>query len=128
MKLLRALLLAMSLAVVVVGTTLASPRDPFHGNWKSTDTDGSRQSMAFGGHADWRNVTLRDNDATACGGGTAVVKGKGAVADTVLTVTFRVHCASGAEVADTPYTFTYDSTTNTLTDSFGVVWSRPGHH
>ena len=73
-------------------------------------------------------MTLRDNDATACGGGTAVVKGKGAVADTVLTVTFRVHCASGAEVADTPYTFTYDSTTNTLTDSFGVVWSRPGHH
>ena len=125
MKLLRAALLATIVATLMATTVLAVPKDPFKGNWKSIDTDGSRQSLALGGRADWRNVNLRDNYATACGGGTAIAKGKGTVSGASLSVTLSVHCANKTPIADTPYTFTYDSLTNTLTDSFGVVWSRP---
>jgi hypothetical protein len=124
MRLARPFLVALALSAAVAGTTFAAPSDPFKGKWQSVDTDGSNQLLALGGAGSTRQVTLHDDFASACGGGVAVVRGIGTVAGDSLSGTFAVRCANGTAVPDTPVTWEYDSETDTLTDSFGVVWSR----
>jgi hypothetical protein len=54
----------------------------------------------------------------------ATARGAGIEAGATLKVTLAVNCHNGTPHDDVPYTFTYDPSTNTLTDNFGIVWSR----
>jgi hypothetical protein len=124
MRIVRPMLLALVALVLAAGSSLAAPPDPFKGKWQSVDTDGSNQVLALGGGGATRNVTLRDDFASVCGGGVAIVRGTGTVAGDSLSGTFAVRCANGTAVPDAAITWEYDSVADTLTDSFGVVWTR----
>lgn len=103
----------------------AAPPDPFHGGWKSIDTDGSSQTLSFGGSGDTRRVRLVDTFASGCGGGMATASGVGTLSSNTVFVTLEVRCANGSFIPDTDVAFTYDADTDTITDSFGVDWHRP---
>ncbi|HEX9890898.1 MAG TPA: hypothetical protein VGB28_02405 [Actinomycetota bacterium] len=115
----------LALSVALGPSAGAAPPDPFHGAWKSIDTDGSNQNLSFGGGGTTRQVRLFDDFASGCGGGIATARGIGTVAGDSLDVTLSVRCANGTFIPDTPVTFTYDGGTDTLDDSFGVTWNRP---
>ena len=110
----------------------AKPFDPFVGSYRSIDFDGSNQLLALGGpDAGWlanvRAVIYHDDAATvACGGRRAFAEGFGVVDGNTIVAFLEVYCDNvGNKVADEVITFTADPATTTLTDSYGVVWSRP---
>ena len=124
MRIVRPFLFAVAALTLSAGSVLAAPPDPFTGHWQSIDTDGSNQVMALGGAGTTRKATMRDDFASVCGGGVAIVRGIGTVAGDTMSGTFVVRCANGTPVPDTFLSWEYDSASNTLTDNFGVVWSR----
>jgi hypothetical protein len=124
MRIVGSMLLACAVVALAVSSVAAKPSDPFHGKWSSIDTDGSNQILAIGGSGTLRNAILRDDFASVCGGGVAVVRGIGNVSGKTMSGTFMPRCANGTPVSETFIGWTYDPATDTLTDSFGVVWSR----
>ena len=112
---------------------------PFAGTWTSTDTDGSSQTMGIQ-HADGdeHEVVLHDDAATACSGAPATVTGTARLSSvTELVVPQPVATCDDGSTPMTPdgqrldevlteITFLHDPDTGTLTDSYGVVWRRPG--
>jgi hypothetical protein len=114
------------------------PVDPFVGVWLSTDIDGSSQTLEIArSGSDEHEVVIRDEAATgACAGGASTLTGAGRLAtDTSLVVAQPVlTCDDGTtprigsppQVERANFTFTHDSRTETLTDTFGVVWRREG--
>jgi hypothetical protein len=119
---------ATALTVAFVANAFAAPSDPFKGVWTSTDTDGSHQILSFGGSGDTRAVHYFDAGASVCGwpaiNATATLIGQATVSGSSATADLVGQCnGTGQSLASTS-TFTYDSGTNTLTDSFGVTWYR----
>jgi hypothetical protein len=111
------------------GTPAVDPRSPFLGTWE-VFAHGSQHTLGIQVSADaMYEVALFDGDATVCDGLPARVTGVGTLASsTEMTVTSQViTCEDGTVREDVPpITYTYDSETDTLSDSSGEVWHRPG--
>ena len=120
---------AMALTLALAANAVAAPSDPFKGVWTSTDTDGSHQILSFGGSGDTRMVHYFDDGASACGWpdihATATLFGVATVSGSSANVDVAGQCnGSGQQPLSASVTYTYDANANTLTDSFGVTWSR----
>ena len=112
--------------------------NPWAGTWVSIDTDGSSQTMDIsasdGGGYD---VVLNDDAATVCSGAPATVTGTGRLDSAGLVLpALELECDDGStpeavdgsslEEALRDYTLVHDPAGDTLSDSFGVEWRRPG--
>jgi hypothetical protein len=128
MRIPGAFLAATILTFVLVSATAGKPSDPFLGVWTSVDTDGSNQTISFGGSGSLRFVHYFDDGASACGwpedNVTATLNGTGTVSGDTLTTDLTGQCNGTGQDLSSSATYTYDSNTNTLLDSFGVTWSR----
>ena len=129
MRIPGALFAATVLMFVLVSGTAAKPSDPFTGVWTSIDTDGSNQTISFGGPGSLRFVHYFDDGASACGwpedNVTATMNGVGTVSGDTLTTDLNGQCnGTGQDLSSSGVVYTYDSTGNTLTDTFGVTWYR----
>ena len=126
MRFLSALLIAGAVLLIPLTVASAAPKSgPFVGNWTAIDKfDDSNLTLVVKGQGAGKHpITLFDDYATACVGGTATAKDVGTVTGNVLSATLKVKCANGSFVPDTPYSFTYLAT-DKLIDSYGVVWNR----
>jgi hypothetical protein len=129
MRIPGALLAATLLTFALASGTAAKPSDPFSGVWTSIDTDGSNQTISFGGPGSLRFVHYFNDGASACGwpdiNVTATLNGIGTVSGGTLTTDLNGQCnGTGQDLSSSGVTYTYDSTSNTLTDSFGTIWYR----
>ena len=126
----------LSLGVLVLGLVLvpgappaAAARGELAGTWTSIDTDGSNQTLTITGsgtHA--YAMSLFDESATAlCDGGPALANGSARLDGEDLFLRAAATCVPGGNRLRgvIEIVFTYDAATDTLTDNFGVVWSRP---
>jgi len=100
------------------------------GAWASVDTDGSNQTLDISGSG--RNaysMVYYDESATgACNGAPARIVGPGFVAGNEVAMIGTLVCLPGGNVFRSRLAigFGYDAGTDTLTDSFGIVWHREG--
>ena len=110
----------------------APPGSPFTGVWQSTDTDLSHQTLAIGGVATY-HVRLYDDGASVCGQDAygvplyaAIGLGTGSASGNTLVVTLAITCLSHPSrfYGNVPVAYTYNPSTDTLTDQIGVVWTR----
>jgi len=128
------------IAVTLVATTYAvvlaaKPSDPFVGSYRAIDTPFGNSNMllalggpdASGGPSGIRRVVWLDDVATsACDGDRFLAEGVGIVDSNTISVTFEVYCGNaGNLIGEDVVEFTHDPAAGTLTDSYGVVWSRP---
>src|SRR5262245_39949304 len=114
--------LAAAACVFALATSGAAASSPFVGAWKSIDSDGSSQTLGIGGGSGAsHHMLLFDDLASSCGEpfSSATVEGTGTESGAILTVTYAVNCHNGNTVSDKTITYTFDSSTNTLTDSVG---------
>jgi hypothetical protein len=111
------------------GTPAGDPRSPFLGTWELF-AHGSQHTLEIQVSGDGvYELALFDEGATVCDGLPARETGVGTLASsTEMTVTSQViTCEDGTVLEDVPpITYTYDSGTDTLSDSSGEVWHRPG--
>jgi hypothetical protein len=103
----------------------------FSGNWTSTDTDGSAQTMTITTTGDGSaQMTLHDAAAGAmCAGAAATVTGNGELngGGELIITTSNLSCDDGSQPAgELSYSFTHDRESDTLTDNLGAVWLREG--
>jgi hypothetical protein len=117
------------LALTVPAATLAaSPSSVFTGTWESTDTDGSHQTLVVSSGSS-PTVVYQDFYASGCdtfaGPATHWVGAGRASADgDVLWVSFhKSGCGTFLQGGYEDF-YAYDAGTDTLTDSFGIVWTR----
>jgi hypothetical protein len=100
----------------------------FAGRWDSTDMDQSHQTLAIADSSPGSgilDVSYTDDSATVCGGRPASASGTGTATAVKLVVTLTAYCLNPKTLwGDAPYTFNYDKPTDTLTDSYSVVWHR----
>lgn len=124
------LLLVLSLALV---STAGAAPDPFIGVWTAVDLDGSNMQLMIGGGAgDSYHLFYYDDGASVCGtsGGVPIypanAKGTGTAVGDVLTGSLAVKCLDKPAYfyGNSPYTFAYSIGSDTLTDGYGIVWSR----
>jgi hypothetical protein len=97
------------------------------GTWTSTDTDGSSQVMTITGSGQRAYaITAVDSVASLCGGAPALIVGAGSVVEDGLVSLATVTCVPGGNLLRfrVAISYEYDAGADTLTDSFGVVWSR----
>lgn len=114
------------LAAVPMAALAGQPPDPFTGSYRSVDTDGSNQLLAFGGPSGIRAVILRDDAATVCGGAPAFVQGVGYVVGNTIFLVVETSCGNAANpIEEMGFTMTVGPRAGQLTDSFGVTWTRP---
>lgn len=95
--------------------------------WTSIDTDGSNQTLTVTGSGSRvYAMTLFDESASLCEGAPALGKGSGRVEEDQLFMRASVACLPGGNVLRGVISigFVYDAGADTLTDDFGVVWSR----
>ena len=123
------LIAALALAIAIPAAALAAPSaSPFAGTWVSTDTDGSSQLLliAGGGHP---SVVYQDFYASGCdrfagpdthwvGAGTGSIEG-----DTIYVDFHKSGCGTFLQGGYSDW-LVYDSGSDTLVDSFGIVWTR----
>lgn len=117
------------LAALLLGS-LAVPAlaagSPFKGLWVSIDDDGSIQLLSVSSGAE-PTVVYEDFYASVCPGPAPkhwVAAGNGEIAGNVLSVTFRKSgCGTFGAGGYTDW-YAYDAGADTLTDSYGIVWSR----
>jgi len=133
-----ALLLA-TMGAMAVGSLLV-PKGPFEGVWISTsDADGGTQTMTVAISADGAvEITVRDTIATVCGLTPSTMTGSGRIEDSItLVIPSPLYtCDDGSEpqaLSGPPlqeqlryWTLFLDPQTDTLSDSIGGVWRRPG--
>jgi len=128
MRIPGAILAAIALTFVLVSGTTAKPSDPFKGVWTSIDTDGSNQTISFGGSDSLRFVHYFDDGASACGwpedNVTATLNGVGTVSGDTITTDLDGQCNGTGQDLSSSATYTYHSGNDTLTDNFGVIWNR----
>ena len=138
-----ATLLGTSLVLGAPPATAA--QGPLAGTWTSTDTDGSNQTLTITGSGRRAYaVTYFDDAATSlCDGAPAMVTGSGRVDGRPVVVVALVPgwggvagddlCTRGAATClpggnrlrgVITIDYTYDAASDTLTDAFGIVWSR----
>jgi hypothetical protein len=127
----RRLILGIALLIVALGLpamTLAAQSSPFTGTWTSTDYDGSHQTLVVSAGAR-PSVVYQDFYANGCDtfGGPAthwVAAGAGTVDAGVLYAAFhKSGCGSFLQGGYEDW-FAYEAGDDTLTDSFGIVWTR----
>lgn len=119
----------LSLALALPAAALAAaPTSPFTGSWASTDNDGSHQTLVVSSGRR-PSVVYQDFYASGCDNFAGpdthwVGAGTGFVEDGVLWVSFRKSgCGTFLQGGYEDY-YTYDSGSDTLIDSFGIVWYR----
>ena len=119
----------LALAVAIPAAALAATStSPFAGNWASTDFDGSHQTLAVagGGHP---SVVYQDFYASGCdtyaGPDTHwVAAGQGSIDGDVIWIEYRKSgCGTFLQGGYSDY-YVYDSGTDTLLDSVGIIWYR----
>ncbi|KRE99256.1 hypothetical protein ASG88_16175 [Nocardioides sp. Soil777] len=123
-----------SLGALVAGLVvgLAAPpalaaQGTLAGTWSSIDTDGSSQTLTVTGSGNGAYaMSLFDDAATLCGGAPARATGSGRVEEDRLLSRVSVVCLPGGNLLRgvIGIGYTYDAGADTLTDDFGVVWSR----
>jgi hypothetical protein len=124
MRVLALSVIAFSAALLVCSSALGATADPFTGAWTATDTDGStlRLEISAAGVAGVRHVTLFDDFATGCGGGSATAIGSGGVSGDTLEANLLVRCnESGTTFSGTMPITAVDGTLIS-----GVVFARVG--
>ncbi|MGZ8578885.1 MAG: hypothetical protein ACXWWX_05065 [Actinomycetota bacterium] len=115
------------------------PRGPFLGTWVATDADGSTSTMVIRASGDeGAKIVVHDDLATVCSGTPSTMTGTGQFPiGTELVVPSPAYtCDDGSvPVAQSgppleeqlrDLTFVRDPETETLTDTFGLVWGRGG--
>ena len=122
------------LVVILVGLVVGLGAPPavaaqgsLAGDWSSIDTDGSHQTLTITGSG--RRVyamSLSDDAAGLCGGAPALAIGSGRVEEDQLLMRASAVCLPGGNVLRGVISigFIHDAGADTLTDDFGVVWSR----
>ncbi len=115
------------IAQILVATTVAAG-SPFKGVWTSIDTDGSSQLLTISAGAT-PSVVYQDFYASSCDrfGGPAVhwvAAGSGEVDGSTLYVSFHKSGCGAFSIGEYDDFWTYDAGSDTLQDSFGIVWSR----
>ncbi len=115
-------------------STAGATSDPFVGNWTSTDTEGSYQILTIGGTGSSYHVRYYDFGASTCGLDpetgdflyAASIEGTLSLSNRTLSGTLPLYCQSSPPTFDSNafLQYTYDPATDTLIDSFGVVWSH----
>jgi hypothetical protein len=116
---------------------VANLQSPFRGTWYSVDADRSNQVMVVQVSGDGSaEVVIEDDSAQVCSGAASTMTGTGRLeSEAGLVIPAPVlTCADGTEpevLAGPPLeeqlrdlTFTHDPESDTLTDGFGLVWSR----
>jgi hypothetical protein len=94
----------------------------FVGAWESTDLGGGHQTMTITTDS---QVTYNEDRAHTCDGRPFYATGTGTIQGTQLTVVLTAFCLLPRESHGTAsITFTYNVSSDTLFDSFGVLWSR----
>lgn len=133
---------------VVVGTALLTvpdirdaappPAGPNHvDTWVTTDVDGSTETMVVRESGDdTYEIVVRDDSASVCSGAPSTMTGTGRLDGArelvIPSPLFTCDDGSEPEVESGPpleeqlrnLTFWHDPETDTLTDSFGLVWDR----
>lgn len=123
-----------SLGILVVGLVVGFGAPPavaaqgeLAGTWTSIDTDGSNQTLTINGSGSRvYAMSLFDDSASLCDGAPALAQGSGRVEEDQLFMLAAAVCLPGGNVLRGVINigFSYDAGTDTLTDDFGVVWSR----
>ncbi|MFN8375494.1 MAG: SH3 domain-containing protein [Anaerolineae bacterium] len=114
--------------------TEAAPGGTIAGSWTSTDLDGSKQHLVISLAGDNQYaMQYTDEGASVCGVDAnnqpiypAEASATGALEGESITADFDFVCVGGGDPAPHVYTvvFTYDVETDSLTDSWGIIWSR----
>jgi hypothetical protein len=112
---------------ILVATALAAG-SPFKGVWTSIDSDGSSQLLTISGGST-PSVVYQDFYARGCDtfGGPAdhyVAAGRGEVNGSILYASFHKSGCGTFLMGGHEDDYTYDAGSDTLTDVFGIVWSR----
>jgi hypothetical protein len=120
-------------ALVVSVGMLAAPASAkpgnLAGNWESVDLDGSHQTLRIKGAGKHVYSMFYFDDRTSgiCGGSPAKVVGRAVAEGNVLTGRGTLVCLPGGNPLPAQKitgSYEYDLGTDTLTDSWGVVWER----
>ena len=117
------------LAVMVGGITAAATASPFAGRWTSTDPgDGSSQALLVSAGST-PAVTFQDFYASSCANhGSPATQwtsaGRGEVDGDTLYVHFHKSGCGRFNIGQYDDWYAYDAGSDTLTDSFGIVWQR----
>ena len=117
------------LAVIVGGVTAAATASPFAGRWTSTDPDdGSSQALMVSAGST-PSVTFQDYYASSCANhGSPATQwtsaGRGEVDADTLYVHFHKSGCGSFNIGQYDDWYAYDAGTDTLMDSFGIVWQR----
>jgi hypothetical protein len=117
---------AAGLLAMVPAVAAAGPG--FGGTWVSTDTDGSTQALAVGKGAS-PAVTYLDFYASSCAGDGSrstqfVATGRGSIEGASMWVDFRNGGCGRHTIGPFGLGFAYDVGSDTLTDDFGITWTR----
>lgn len=122
--------LVAALAFTVWSDTGVAAKDPFTGAWQAVDIDGSNLRLSVGGGPSGvHHVKIFDDAATlACPAtdGPAIAIGTGVVSGDVLHADWFLRCLKEDTSFPGSMDFLYDPSSDTLSDSFGVVYHRPG--
>ena len=119
--------LAVAFAIGLSAAPAVAAQGDLTGTWTSIDGDGSNQTLTITGSG-IRSYALFlvDDEATLCDTDPARATGSARVEGNELFMRAAVTCVPGGnhlrgviEIG-----FTYDGGDDTLTDSFGIVWSR----
>ena len=123
-----------SLGVLLVGLVVGLGAPPavaaqgsLAGAWTSVDTDGSNQTLTITGSGrHGYAISLVDDAASLCDGAPALATGSGRVEEEQLLMRAAAVCLPGGNALRGVISigFIYDAGADTLTDDFGVVWSR----
>lgn len=120
---------ALLLAIAIPAAAVAAPTaSPFAGTWVSTDFDGSSQLLLVSGGAR-PSVVYQDFYASGCDTHASpathwVAAGRGTIEGDVLVANFvKSGCGTFGQ-GGYEDSYVYDAGADTLTDSFGIVWTR----
>lgn len=100
------------------------------GRWSSVDGDGSTQTLSITGSGGQAYAIVYDDESAtgACSGAPARIVGPGFVDGNDVVMEGTLVCLPGGNPFRSRLAigFSYDAGTDTLTDSFGIVWHRAG--
>jgi hypothetical protein len=124
---------------VADSTPSGGRQSSFVGTWTASDPDGSNLTLVIEVSEDGTvEMLLEDDYASVCSGASSSVTGTGSLeSDTVVVIpTPSFTCDDGTEpqaLSGPPLeeqlqnlTINYHAATDTITDNFGLVWSREG--
>ena len=126
--------LVLGIAILAIALALpasalaAAPTSSFTGSWTSTDTDGSHQTLVVSSGVR-PSVVYQDFYANGCDrfAGPAThwtAAGEGSIDGEVMEVGFHKSGCGSFLLGGYEDYFVYDAGADTLTDSFGIVWTR----